>query len=271
MPYSTDYLRLLELTIQLVQSQAGKKIDHGEEWLNDAQTLSKKLFCHLVSMQKLAEGTTVEQNSIPTIFFIDHASVKIVARAALETYLVFFYLYGGADRAVSKFRYKTWRIGGLVDRQKFLASTSRHQQVVVSEKQQIDVLQFEVKSLSQFQKYTPKQQSRLLKGDWRIGKDWSDLGVQAGFHEQYFKDVYGYLCGYSHSNYLSALQVGQAQSIEEQRKLTQAILGIGLALMAHFAFSYSSAFSSAALVLATSTEARRIAEKWRFKPENTVP
>lgn len=268
MSYSADYSTLLDLFIQLVQSQAGKKIDPGEEWLNDAQTLSLKLFSHLVSMQKLAAGSTVEQDNIPTIFFVDHASVKVVARAALETYLVFFFLYGGADRAVSEFRHKTWRLGGLVDRQRYHASTAEHQQVLVSERKQIDALLSEIKAAPQLQTYTPKQRSKLLKGVWRFDNDWSDLGVQAGFHEKYFKNIYGYLCGYSHSSYLSALQVGQAQSIEDQRMLTQAILDIGVFIMAHFAFSYSSAFSSAGSVLASSTEAKRVAETWRFGPED---
>ena len=268
MSYNADYSTLLDLFIQLVQSQAGKKIDSSEEWLNDAQTLSVKLFRHLVSMQMLAAGATVTQNNIPTVFFVDHASVKVVARAALETYLVFFYLYGSADHAASEFRHKTWRLGGLVDRQQYHISTAEHRQVLVSEKQQIDALQSELKAAPQLHTYTLKQRSKLLEGDWRIGNGWSNLGVQAGFHEQYFKNTYSYLCGYSHSSYLSALQVGQAQSIEDQRKLTQAILGFGVVIMAHFAFSYSSTFSSAASVLASSIEAKRIAEKWRFGPED---
>src|SRR5450759_5970971 len=97
-PYDSDYSTLLDLFIRLVQSQAGKRIETGEAWRNDTQTLSVKLFRHLSSMQTLGKGTTVVQNSVPTVFFVDHASVKVVARAALETYLVFFYLYGNADR-----------------------------------------------------------------------------------------------------------------------------------------------------------------------------
>lgn len=269
--YSADYSTLLGLIIQLVQSQTGQRFHSGEEWLNDAQTLSVKLFRHLVSMERLAEGATVEQNNSAPIFFIDHASVKIVIRAALETYLVFFYLYGSADRLVSEFRHKTWRLGGLFDRQKFHASNANQQQVLFSEKEQIEALISEINASPQLQTYPEKQRAQLLKGNWRISNDWSDLGVQAGFPKQYFQDVYGYLYGYSHSSYLSALQVGQASSIEDQFKLTQGILSIGIAIMAHFAFSYSSTFSSAASVLEKHIEGKRVAEKWRFRPENNVP
>lgn len=97
----------------------------------------------------------------------------------------------------------------------------------------------------------------------------ADLGKSAGFHEKYFKNVYGYLCGYSHASYLSALQVGQAaQSIEDQKMLTSSILGVGVVLMAHFAFSYTAAFEDAGAVLSAGPSAKHIAEKWRFGPED---
>jgi hypothetical protein len=136
------------------------------------------------------------------------------------------------------------------------------------EKQVIEQLKKQVADSSHFLNYTENQRKKLLKGDWRIGISWVDLGVEAGFHERYFRDIYGYLCGYSHSSYASALQVGQAQSIEDQQALTQAILGIGLVLMAHFAFSYASFFNVVDTVLSANVSAKEIAEKWRFGPED---
>jgi len=268
MNQDTDYSTLLDLFIRLVESQAGIEIDDGSAWLNDAQVLAIKLFRHLVSMQALAAGATIETAGGKTVFFIDHASVKVVARAALETYLVFFYLYGSADRSLSKFRHKTWQLGGLSDRQRYHASTQEGRDVLAREKSQIEALQSEIELLPQLSEYTDKQRKKLLSGEWRIGKGWADLGAQAGFHGKYFDNIYGYLCGYSHSSYLSVLQVGQARSIEDQQKLTQSILGIGVVLMAHFAFSYAGAFSNAEMVLSADLAAKHIAEKWRFGPED---
>jgi hypothetical protein len=65
-----EYQILLDLFISLVQSQAGNKIEAGEEWLNDAQTLSIKLFRHLVSMHVISTGSTIEHNGIPVVFFV---------------------------------------------------------------------------------------------------------------------------------------------------------------------------------------------------------
>jgi hypothetical protein len=46
--------------------------------------------------------------------------------------------------------------------------------------------------------------------------------------------------------------------------LTHAPLGVGAVIMAHFAFTYSTAFSSAGAVLSANPEASRVAETWRF-------
>ena len=53
--------------------------------------------------------------------------------------------------------------------------------------------------------------------------------------------------------------------------LTRAILGIGVVLMAHFAFSYSNAFGTANAVLSANPSAKRVAEKWRLGHEDMAP
>jgi hypothetical protein len=266
--HDRDYSTLLDLFIQLVQSQAGKKIPQGDSWLNDAQVLALKLFRHLISMQTLAAGATVEHKGAPPIFFVDHASVKVVARAALETYLVFFYLYGSPDRSLCEFRHQTWCLGGLADRQKFFVFMPQHREVLARELKEMQDLRSQIEKSPHMAGYSEKQGSRLLEGEWRTGSGWADLGKSAGFHDKYFKNIYGYLCGYSHASYLSALQVGQAQSIEDQKMLTSSILGIGVVLMAHFAFSYTAAFDGASVVLSANPSAKRVAEKWRFGAED---
>lgn len=271
MTHDADYSMLLDLFIRLVESQAGIEIEDGSAWLNDAQVLATKLFRHLVSMRALSAGTTVETDDGLRVSFVDHASIKVVARAALETYLVFFYLYGTKDLPLSKFRHKTWILGGLTDRQKLHVSTQEGYEVIARETIQIEALRSEIATLPQIDDYTGRQRSKLLGGEWRIGISWADLGAQAGFHPKYFENTYSYLCGYSHSSYLSALQVGQAQSIEDQRMLTQSILGVGIVLMAHFVFSYSGAFGNAENVLSANPSAKRVAETWRFGPEDMAP
>lgn len=267
MSHDADYSVLLGLFIRLVQSQSGRTIAPGEAWLNDAQTLAVKLFQHLFTVQRLATPVVLDGDAIPPIRIVDHASAKVLSRAAFETYLVFFYLYGGPDRALAEFRHKTWCLGGLADRQKFHALTEHSREIKANEQRQIEQLRSEIQASAYIHAYGDKQRKKLLEGDWRIGKSWADLGKSAGFHQKYFAQVYGYLCGYSHSSYLSALQVGQARSIDDQRMLIQGSLGVGVVLMAHFAFSYSRVFSGANAVLSTDPVAKGVAEKWQFGPE----
>lgn len=268
MSHDDDYATLLVLFIRLVNSQDEVKIEPGEEWLNDVHVLAKKLFYHLVSMKALAAAATVERDGVPTARFVDHASVKVLARAAFETYLVFFYLCGDSDRSLCEFRHKTWKLGGLADRQRFHVPTSRAREVLVREKKRIDELKSEVDASPHVDSYKKKQRKRLLDGKWQIGITWADLGSDAGFHDKYFKNVYGYLCGYAHSSYLSALQVGQAREIEDQEMLTKSILGIGKVLMGHFAFSYSDVFIAGGAVLSADPSAKSVAEEWRYGSED---
>lgn len=278
MPYSKDYQILLKLFIHLAQSQVGREIMPGGEWPNDtqrlydAERLSKKLFGHLVSMQTCFDGN----KGIPAMHSIDHASIKVIARAALETYLVFFYLYGDHDQELSEFRHKTWVLGGLKDRQKYRdrqkyqASTNKYQDVLIKEEELISKLQLKIKASRYIKDLNDKQRKQLLGGNWRIVNSWSDLGAIAGFHSIYFNSIYSYLCGYSHSSYLSVLQVGQAQGVEDQQKLTQSAMEMGIVIMAHFSFSYSGLFQSAGDVLNADDIGKPVAEKWYSMSSDTA-
>ena len=262
--FQTEYSALLYLLIELIESQNGKKLELETKWLNDAQILSIKLFQHLTSMQILAGGYMIKVNGKQKIYHIDHPSIKVVARAALETYLVFHFIYDSEDKSLSIFRHKLWRIAGLVDRQKYDFNFEGQQKKLANERNTLNKLREEVKSSDHFTNFSGNQQFQLLKGRWRTGNSWTDLGCSAGFHVKYFTDVYNYLCGYSHSSYASVLQIGQARLVDEQQMLTHGILCVGIKLMSHFISSYSGVFPEAEYVISSNPEARNIAEQYRF-------
>jgi hypothetical protein len=268
MTLSQEYKLLLELFFHLVQSQAERTINSGEEWLNNAQTLSIKLFRHLSSMHELSIGSALERAGMKPIHFIDHASIKVLARAALETYLVFHYLFGSEDKELCRFRHDAWVLGGLSDRQHTHVSIDEHREKQDAEKKQIHKLQTQLRSSPYFSSYSKNQQMQLLNGKWRIGKKWINLGVDADFNKKYFEDIYSYLCGYSHASYISALQVGQAKSIQDQQLLTRSIISIGMVIMAHYSFAYSTIFKSAKSVLDENPMSSAVAEKWHFRAED---
>lgn len=262
------YTVLLDIMVRLVESQSGQQIASGEEWRNDAQTLALKLYRHLVSMHNLSEGATVNCSNGLQLHHIDHASIIVIARAALETYLVWHYLYGQPERKLSRFRYLTWRLGGLMDRQMLLPVSQTAMEVQAKELVEIEALRAEIETFSQFQEFTQKQKRKLLAGDWKIALGTSDLALAAGFHGSYFSNVYGYLCGYSHASYISALQVGQAKTLEDQLALTRTIMGIGVVTLAHFVCAYPQQFLAAHSVLDADPKAKLIAERWAFRAED---
>lgn len=263
-----NYSVLLDLLILMIDSPRGQKIEDGHGWKNDAQALSRKLFHHLSTMQNISFGSTITKKETIVYAFVDHSSIKVVARAALETYLVFHFIYGCPTEDERKFKHGLWHLAGLISRQDYPASTDENKQKLLDEKAQIEGLKDEVRFSKYFCKFTPKQQKALLKGDWRIKDSWQSIGVDAGFHPVYFKMIYNYLCGYSHSSYISALQVGQAQSIEEQERLASGIIQIGLIIMSHFVFSYEKVFNCSSQVLSNNPEAKGIASIWCLKEKD---
>lgn len=261
---AADYAILQRIVVKLVQSQAGRPINHENAWLNDAQTLARKLYEHLASLHALTNVQRVEIRQSDSFEFVDHSSAKVLARAAFETYLVFFFIYSGSDRSLSEFRHKIWRYGGLADRQKYRSTNAKTRNIQTAEKVRMDRLKTEIEASPHLRAYSRDAVKKILKGEWRGSDSWVALSGYAGFHESYFRNVYGYLCGYSHASYISALQVGQAQSLDDQRSLASACIGIGVVLMAHFVRAYIELFNDGKPILDDDQEAKMAVDRWNF-------
>jgi hypothetical protein len=264
--YEPAYSELLTVFYGLVQSRMGEEIAPGDEWQGDAQSLCRKLFRHLVSMKALCEARADLPPGLPPITYVDHSSVQVVTWAAMETFLVYFYVFGESDLPKSKFRHSTWYLGGLLDRQKLktLASGSQFDGKLAGDRLEIGRLRVEIEASPYFAAYPTRQQRRLLDGDWKVGISWGELAVSAGFHKTYFDNMYSHSCGYSHSSYISAMQGAQALDLAAQRMLANVNLGFGIQIMTHFIKSYARNVSSARAVLAADSEAGKLIDKWHF-------
>lgn len=264
-----DFDALMELMILVINSRFNSPISPGMEFLNDIQTLSLKLFKQLCSTKTISTGCVFQSKTGSAYEFIDQGSVSILARASIETFLTLHWLFSG-DLELARFRHRIWQYAGLQDRVEHIATSDegRAKQASARERQ-AELLPF-IQSSEHFKKYSAKQADQLLKGNWRVGWSWADEAVQAGFHRDYFDNVYSYLCGYSHSNYISAMQIGQAQDLPTQARMTQAGLQVSVHIIAQFIHLYASTFSPAADIL-NSSESRQIASFWHFKSEDMNP
>ena len=129
-------------------------------------------------------------------------------------------------------------------------------------------LKAEIEASPYLAEYNRDAVKKILKGEWRGTNTWAVLAKDSGFDEAYFRDIYGYLCGYSHASYASAMQVGQALSLDDQRMLAGACIGVGAVLMAHFARAYVTLFPGAKPILEADQAALGIVDTWGFSAED---
>ncbi|WP_418070596.1 DUF5677 domain-containing protein [Ralstonia pseudosolanacearum] len=249
----------------MVQAQAGMPIEPGLEWQNDRQTLAKKFAFHLHTIKTLRSGSMLEIDGACELF-IDHGSIKVLARSVLENYIVFAFIFGDQSTEVSRFRHMTWRLAGLMDRQRRIVITTENKQKLLSEKATLEALRHEIEANPLFGDLAANERKALVKkGDWSAGRQWHELAADVGLHPLYFRNVYGYLCDYSHSSYAAALQVGEARSLLDQRVLTDGMCGMLNMVMAHFIVVYARLFESAGRLFEASS-VKPWVERWCFTP-----
>lgn len=261
-----DYAELLSLLMSMVDAQAGRQILDGQAWQSDRQTLAKKMAFHLLTIQSIGEGLSLHVGGMASPF-VDHGSVTVLARAVVENFIVFAHVFGSRDMETCRFLHMTWKFGGLMDRQKRQPISDDGRLTLASERPLVDGLLKSIKEHEIFKAFPNGKQKAIVKGDWSAGRKWHELAVDVGFNERYFKNIYSYLCDYSHTSYAAALQVGQADTLEAQAGMSSSMLGILVYSMARFIAIYADLFDSAKEILNQSA-ARNVASKWNFSSEN---
>lgn len=260
-----DFIVLIELFAEMIESQRLEILSSEEAWSNHAQILAEKLFKQACSVNVLLNPTLLDLQSGERIEFIDHSSATILARACLETFIVFHWIFQGQDPALRKFRHGVWRLGGLTDRLKLHPVTDQGREIIKVTRLQVTQQIAEIEASPYLGEYKPEQIKRLLKGDWRIGWSWTDEAVRASFNRNYFQNVYSHLCGYAHSSYISSTQMGKAQSLELQGMLGSMALQTCVHVVAKAVSFYADLFPRGRAALeAAPEEARKVASAWRF-------
>lgn len=264
-----DFNVLIDLMADMIDAQVLVKRRDGDEWIDDLQTLSVKLFKQLCSARSLLEPTAFINSRKQVFRFIDQSAVIVVIRACIESYIAMHWIFGSIDIEHRKFRHQVWTLAGLYDRLKLHPTTDEGRRKLAETKVQATSL-LAVIEVSPFlvSDYTEKQRKKVLCGDWRIGWSWNDQAERAGFHRKYFESMYSHFCGYAHSSYISALQVRQsAESLDDQYMLAQAAIQAGVHVMAHFLHFYAAILEAPGQVFKSNEEARWVARVWHFGAE----
>ncbi len=115
------YIKLLETLI--IVAKANKDTVLGEdERLLDAEGLFTKFIGHAASALYLFGSTTLPDVKATDggISFFDPGSINVLGRAALESFLVFHYVFVEPRSDDEKdFRYYLWLYASYIDKQKF--------------------------------------------------------------------------------------------------------------------------------------------------------
>ena len=215
MQNENDYISLLNVFANVLEANKGILAGPDDKIL-DAEGLASKCFFHSSSFLYLLRSTNVPELDIS---FFDTGSINVVARAALESFLVFHYVFVEPTNEVEKdFRYLSWKLADLMERQKYDAMSPQGKIKQGHEKELITNIKNKISENQFYNQITPKQQKALCgRGVWRL-KGWADIGISAGLSEDHAKSCYRFLCSYAHAGSMSVLQIRQAMTQQNNKR-----------------------------------------------------
>src|SRR3990172_5091399 len=109
-----DYQRLLKVLIEVTEANKGVVAGHDDRVL-DAEGLALKFVFHAASALYLYRSTSLPEFGAS---FFDPGSVNVLSRTALETFLVFNYVFVEPQSDEERdCRYMTWVLGGYLERE----------------------------------------------------------------------------------------------------------------------------------------------------------
>jgi len=235
-----DFIRLLSVFSECIEANKGEPAGE-DDYILDAEGLAAKCLFHSSSILYLSRSTTLPD--IGASFF-DTASINVLGRAALESYLVFYYIFTEPPTVDEKrFRYSAWLLSDLMEKQKYPARSPQGKLILEGDKVTISTIKSRIVDSPFFLQLTENQQKALLcRGVWRV-KGWTDIGISAGLSEIHAKSFYKYLCSYAHAGSLSVLQIRQADTALHQRALYAASMTLVMIAIAYFIRDYSKLFT----------------------------
>jgi len=242
--------RLLSLNFAVVDALTGKKL--RDKRLVYIDTLARKLFQHGVTAFALwTNHTRAKISGLDFgIDFVDLASIQVLARACLETYLAFHYIYEDAcDDDEFEFRYSAWMLAGFVKRESFPVLTQEAWRQVTTDATVNKRERRRIRKTARFQQLKPGTQKQVLDGrNWHPGTSLSALSERI-LGRTWGKAMYSYLSSYAHSDALSAVQMQQMVSTDRTLGFAATtMLTIGI-IVAQMTASYGRKFVVARKIL----------------------
>ena len=237
--YELDFDVLINASVEIGNLMQGKKIPEHSQIIYFAEGLSQKIIRHIMTARYLVKGYQLGDDKNLFKPMIDYASIIILTRAALETYLALNYVFiAENNEELKKFRFICWDLAGYMERADVKVNTEEN---IIKKQEEANAIESIKKDLLEnaiFKSLTPNEQKKALKGEWRLNYKWHDLATKAGFNEIYFRQQYKFLCGYAHASRLSVIQIQQNKTFEKQKEMTWASIGTLIIILAKHMYDY---------------------------------
>lgn len=236
-----EFTKIVGLAIDIGNSLAGKQNTNDNKNLIYAEGLGKKIIGHTLSAKLLINGYQLHTTEYKTAPHVDFASIFVLTRAALETYLTLNHIFIAPNsNEEHQFKFLCWDYAGYRERSKFVAKEEEH--IIMKEEERIamEKLKKEIESHTYLKNLTEWQKEAALKGDWKLKCIWLDLAKRACINEVYFTQMYKYLCGHAHTSRLSIWQVQQIKGYSAQKMQARAAIPMLMNVLSKYIYDYVS-------------------------------
>jgi hypothetical protein len=255
-----DYLQLLDLTFRVANSLKGKPAPNHR--IPDCNKLAQKLYYHAATVYWLNQGTNAPTPTPEGTYIFDFASVAVVTRAILETYLTMYELFfEPISEDEQEFRHTYWLLSGFVIREKYVSDRPSAKKSFGGLLHEIEELRLRIQKTSHYATLTEGTKKRCLAGDMP-NKAFEKRLEAAGFAPKFTLRAHRYLSGFAHSDGLVAIQITQAKSEEDQKKYIRSYMHMIMMVMSKMILSYKKMFPSAEAWCMAKPEILRLAEIW---------
>lgn len=182
-----------------------------EKWV---EPLLYKFCFHLSSFTNISKGILLPiESEGRRLMVFDESSAITILRTIIENYLTFYYLYSNdCSEEEKQFRLDVWSYSGIKQRSTFSINSAEGKACQEKDILFADEVFGKIKKSNYFKKYK-RIEGEILKGKKpKLDYGWQRLIKESKLRQSFFNDMYSYESSYSHSEFLSILQISSTDN-----------------------------------------------------------
>lgn len=252
---ASQYSEILNFTYEVINSLKGKQETDDRQFIGEQ--LAAKIFLHAATIQYLRNGSNITLKAYPDgSHVVDFASILVITRAILETYLNLFEIFFEPQNDDEfEYRYAVYQLRGLkvpeITTQNNSNANSQSVDFTLKIQQRnnhSETLRDRIQRTSHFKALDTNQQNQSLNGSIFPKRNREEIAKQAGFGKKTFQKIYVYLSGYTHGDSLSILQIKDALSDEQKGHFIELSIELIMVVLSHLIRNYAERFPEARAV-----------------------